>query len=75
MNLLEPERLAAINRAIKTPDPEYDIDITDYEINRAFSKGKDSAPGADKITYSMVKNSGPVAKGVAKRIYNVMIWL
>ena len=71
MALLEPGRLAMINAAINTPDPEYDIDITDFEINKAYTKGKDSAPGSDKITYKMVKNSGPVAKSIARKIYNI----
>ena len=70
MALLEPARLQAINVALNTPDPEFDKDITDWEINKAFDKGKDSAPGDDKITYSMVKNSGPIARSVANKIYN-----
>ena len=71
MALLEPDRIDMINAAINTPDPKFDIDITDYEINQAFNKGKDSAPGEDKITYKMVKSSGPVARSIAKKIYNI----
>ena len=71
MAALEPDRIREINDAIATPDPEYDIDITDFEIDSAFSRGKNSAPGIDKVTYSMTKNSGPIAKSIAKQIYNV----
>ena len=71
MRWLEPGRLQQINEAINDPDPEFDIDITEHEINHAYKKGKDSAPGEDKVTYSMVKNSGPMAKSIAQKIYNV----
>ena len=59
---------------MNTPDPEYDIteyDITEYEIDQAYTCGKNSAPGVDKVTYRMVQNSGPVARSIAKKIYNV----
>ena len=71
MAYLEPERLHRIKEAINTPDPTYDVPITEYEIDKAFSKGKDSAPGADRVTYSMIKHSGPVAKTIAQKIYNI----
>ena len=71
MALLEPERLATIQHALNTPDPEYDKEFTEYEIEQAFSKGKDSAPGEDRVTYKMAKNSGPVARSIARRIYNI----
>ena len=71
MAALEPGRLAIIQQALDTPDPEYDKDITDFEVDKAFNKGRDSAPGEDRVTYRMVKSSGPVAKTIARRIYNI----
>ena len=71
MNLLEPNRLREINKALNEPDPEFDKEITNWEIEKSFAKGKDSAPGEDKVTYSMAKNSGPVAKSIAQKIYNI----
>ena len=63
--------LQRINEAINTPDPDTDQDITEYEIDKAFSYGKNTAPGDDKVSYSMLKHSGPTARTIAQQLYNV----
>ena len=63
--------LQRINEAINTPDPDTDQDITDYEINKAFSFGKNTAPGDNKVTYNMLKHSGPTARTIAQKLYNI----
>ena len=58
LNLLRPEMLQRINEAINTPDPDTDQD-------------KNTAPGDDKVTYNMLKHSGPTARTIAQKLYNI----
>ena len=70
MRSLEPDRINIINEALNRSDSETDIPISNYEIDNAFSKGKDSAPGTDKITYRMTQHSGQIARAAARNLYN-----
>ena len=73
MNVLSDLRNIVIKKAIECEDTETDYDITDFEVNKVTNITKSSAPGDDKITYSMIKESGTTAKSTIKKIYNV-IW-
>ena len=73
LSILSDLRDVVIKKAIETDDPDTDYDITDSEMETVTNINKSSSPGDDKITYQMIKQSGPKAKSVLKRIFNV-IW-
>ena len=70
---LSDMRNLLIQKALNTPDNQFDHDITEFEIENVSNINKSTAPGDDKITYPMIKNSGPTAKTITQKIYNV-IW-
>ena len=55
---LNTKRWERIEAACNTPDVT-DEPIKLHEVKATRHKGKDTAPGADKITYSMLDNIGP----------------
>ena len=73
MKVLSDLRDMVIKKAIECEDQDTDYDITDSEVEKVTNITKSSAPGDDKITYPMIKESGPIAKSTMKKIYNV-IW-
>ncbi|XP_064083918.1 uncharacterized protein LOC135199693 [Macrobrachium nipponense] len=66
---LDPGRWRVINTACNIPD-DTDTPFTLKELGKALQKGTDTAPGADMITYSMLKNMGTAAKTVHLHIIN-----
>ncbi|MEL6802231.1 MAG: reverse transcriptase domain-containing protein, partial [Bacteroidota bacterium] len=56
-NNLNPERWNIINDAISQSAPT-DTPYTLHELSNVKHKGKDTAPGADRITYTMISNLG-----------------
>ena len=50
-------RWEAINQACALPDST-DTPFTTHELHATHHKGRDTAPGADKITYTMINNMG-----------------
>ncbi|MEL6606397.1 MAG: endonuclease/exonuclease/phosphatase family protein [Cyanobacteria bacterium J06614_10] len=54
---LNPERWAIINLACTQPAPT-DTPYTLHKLTSVKHKGKDTAPGADQITYTMIANLG-----------------
>ena len=55
--LLNPARWQAINQACQMPDAT-DRPYTIQELHAVRHKGRDTAPGADRITYTMINNMG-----------------
>jgi len=55
---LTDQREQLIEAACNRPDIT-DIPFTSMEFQAVTHKGKDTAPGADRITYSMIFQSGP----------------
>ena len=55
---LSDQREQQIEAACNRPDIT-DIPFTSMEFQAVTHKGKDTAPGADRITYSMIFQSGP----------------
>ena len=55
---LNTQRWIKINRACQIPD-DTDSPIEQHELDNIKHKGKDTAPGADKITYTILNNLGP----------------
>ena len=66
---LNPERWRAINNACSEQD-DTDQPFTLNELNSAHKKGRDTAPGADKITYTMVRMLGPAGDLALLRLIN-----
>ena len=73
MKVLSDLRDIVIKQAIECEDKETDYEITDFEVNKVTNITKSSSPGDDKITYPMIKESGPIAKSTIKKIYST-IW-
>ena len=59
MKRLKPGRERLIQRACSSPDESMDQPFTMAELQAVLKTGRDTAPGADKITHSMVYNAGP----------------
>ncbi|XP_064077704.1 uncharacterized protein LOC135195375 [Macrobrachium nipponense] len=69
INEISPARWRKINTACNMPD-DTDTPFTMEELNSALSKGKrETAPGADAITYSMLRHMG----NPAKQIYLLLV--
>ena len=66
---LAPVRTAAIEQACQTPD-DTDAPYTLHELRKAYKKGKDTAPGADKITYTMISNLGEAGENTILELIN-----
>ncbi|XP_068238287.1 uncharacterized protein [Palaemon carinicauda] len=66
---LLPIRSTMINAACDMAD-NTDTPFTKEELERAFAKTKNTAPGIDGITYSMLRNMGAPAQGFYLRLIN-----
>ena len=66
---LAPGRWEEINEACLIPD-DTDAPYTPEELQAVHKVGKDTAPGADKITYTMIKYMGPAGETALLRIIN-----
>ena len=70
LNLLSPSRWKVIdeNEAIETPS---DAPFTETEIEEAVKCNKKSAPGSDKISYTVTSHSTPLMKTVLLNYFNL----
>ncbi|XP_066943290.1 uncharacterized protein [Macrobrachium rosenbergii] len=66
---LAPIRWEEVNEACFTPD-DTDTPYTVEELRAVYKTGKDTAPGADRITYTMISNMGPAGENAFLRIMN-----
>ena len=66
---LTPARWLEINQACMRED-EADVQHTLMELHNSYKKGKDTAPGGDKITYTMIRNLGPTGEVALLRLIN-----
>ncbi|XP_068218943.1 uncharacterized protein [Palaemon carinicauda] len=67
--VLYPIRMNMVTAGCNIPD-DTDALYTMDELNTALSKNKDTAPGADNITYSMLKHMGNPAKEIYLKLIN-----
>ncbi|XP_068222228.1 uncharacterized protein [Palaemon carinicauda] len=67
--VLYPIRMNMVTAGCNIPD-DTDALYTMEELNTALSKNKDTAPGADNITYSMLKHMGNPAKEIYLKLIN-----
>ena len=68
-NQLAPMRNNAIEQAcqqIADTDTPYTIE----ELRLTYKKGKDTAPGADRITYTMISNMGEAGENITLSLIN-----
>ena len=70
MQGLQASRDRAIENAILTPDPEYDLSFTEYEQKIALSKLRNSAAGEDKIENCMLKHATGTANILTRELIN-----
>ena len=63
---LAPERWREIHHAISLED-NTDAPYTFKGLRKSFKRGKDIAPGHDKITYTMIRNLGPSREEIFPR--------
>ena len=68
-NQLRNQRWATINQACATPD-DTDQPFTTNELLQTKHKGKDTAPGADQITYTMISHMGPAGEQAFLHLVN-----
>ena len=66
---LLPERTARIRTAIERPDSS-DRPFTLQELQRAKKMSKDTAPGENNITYSMLRSMGPAGESAMLALVN-----
>ena len=66
---LAPMRLNAIEQACNRPDVT-DTPYTIEELRNTYKKGKDTAPGADKITYTMISCLGQAGEHMVLELVN-----
>ena len=66
---LAPMRLTAIEQACNRPD-DTDIPYTIDELRSTYKKGKDTAPGADRITYTMISCLGQAGEEMFLNLIN-----
>ena len=69
LELLTPARWLEINQACIGED-EADVPYTITELCNSYKKGKDTAPGWDSITYTMIRNLGPTGEVALLRLIN-----
>ncbi|XP_076042053.1 uncharacterized protein LOC143025957 [Oratosquilla oratoria] len=65
---LRPAREQAVGTARATPDVT-DVPFTPHELTRA-KKGRDTATGADGVTYSMLAHAGPAGEASLLALMN-----
>ena len=66
---LASERWREIHHAISLED-DTDAPYTIDELCKSFKRGKDTAPGHDKITYTMMRNLGPSGEEILLTLIN-----
>ena len=66
---LDPERWRVINNACSEQDDTDQLYTLD-ELKSAYKNGRDTAPGADKIAYTMVRMLGPAGDIALLRLIN-----
>ena len=66
---LHEQRWATINQACSTPD-DTDQPFTTSELHQTKHKGKDTAPGADQITYTMIAHMGTAGEQAYLHLVN-----
>ena len=66
---LAPMRNTTIEQACQQTD-DTDIPYTIYELRQTYKKGKDTAPGADKITYTMIACLGEAGETKVLELIN-----
>ena len=63
------QRLNTINAACNSPD-DTDALYTLEELRKTYKISKDTAPGADKITYTMIRNMGIEGEKMTLKLIN-----
>jgi ribonuclease HI len=63
-------RTRHIEAAISTQDLEIDKSFTMAELNIALKGRKDSSPGEDRVSYSMLAHTGPNFRNLLLNLYN-----
>ena len=66
---LAPMRNNAIEQACQQADTT-DTPYTIHELKQTYKKGKDTAPGADKITYTMIACLGAAGETIVLELIN-----
>ena len=66
---LNEERWQTINHACTVPDIT-DTPYTTKELQELYEKGRDTAPGTNKITYTMIANMGTAGETAFLRLPN-----
>ena len=66
---LQQHRWDTINTALNTPD-DTDTPYTLQELRATYKTSKDTAPGADKITYTMIRQMGTRGEEITLRLIN-----
>ena len=66
---LRPERLRRIANAVNTEDVT-DCPFTQSELTRAKRRSRDTAPGEDGITYTMLRNMGQAGESAFLALLN-----
>ena len=66
---LHEQRWNEINRACNTPD-DTDAPYTLQELRATYKSGRDTAPGSDRITYTMIKEMGPAGENATLQLIN-----
>ena len=67
---LEPMRVAAINQACQEADTT-DVEYTLHELRLTYKTGKDTAPGEDRITYTMIACLGEAGESMNLKLINM----
>ena len=66
---LHDPRWAAINRACEQTD-DTDTEYTLQEYRATFKNSRDTAPGADRITYTMIRYTGQAGEQMTLKLIN-----
>ena len=66
---LHDQRWAAITQACEQTD-DTDIEYTIQEYRATFKNSRDTAPGADKITYTMIRYTGLAGEQITLKLIN-----
>ena len=66
---LRPRRLTQVNESCAAPAVT-DAPFTPAELAAVLKAGRDTAPGKDRVTHSMVKNAGPEGHEALLELYN-----
>ena len=66
---LKNQRWEVINRACNAVD-DTDTPYTLHELRATYKISKDTAPGADKITYTMIRQMGSAGEQITLKLIN-----